>query len=764
MCIAFEAMLALAVRTVCSRAAQIEQAAPRRRHDAAPLSARSPRAPAPGVAMGDSTGCGVVRSTVPTKKNQSRSGEKFGSPLWRMPRYQLPASELVKLDAKASKHGEELRDNYLFASLYHWKKGVFPRSGKRATWQRSGDEWVRLKRNMSRREWIEEFFPIRDKDGVIHKLTLNPVQRRLMCTILRMERHQMPVRIQILKARQFGCSTLVQALLFEMEMRGEDVRGLIVAHNQDTSKILLAIAEVALTRMRKRDGEVDVEYWSFGMKTKSKSTIEFAEPQYGLTQITSAKTIGAGVGGTRSLIHFSEGSRYEKANGVHSSVLPSLPDTPGTFAFDESTAYGAQGKFYDDYWKAEKQNRYPFAERVGWVAVFFGWWENGEYCWTRTFGRGRRLGADQIAEVEATLDEEETWLIQQRWLRRWTPEDEWESVLMREGDRRYTVWRRKGVGWRTVDVDQLLWRRLKRASKTEDFDQDYPSRPEVAFRATGSAEFDHDVLEKMDRAAEARAPVFTGYLKSATEKQHHPRGGLQIWSLPEIGKQYVVVSDTGGGGSRADHAVAVVLDAESCNMVGIWRERCDPHQWGPKCALLAEYYNEAVLGFETLPSTHGLAAAIEAEKTYSRMYRRRRYDSIRKGNTDELGFHTNVGTKPLFLNRIKSGMEAWTQSSGDSHAILSRELIAELRNQSRDEKNNPVSNGTDDIVAAWGIALMVRDDCYAREIIRVRNPEPQTDSERYWAREKAREVRAEIARQSMSRRPTGGMRSRLGLQ
>lgn len=961
-----------------------------------------------------------------------------------MPRYQPTAKELLAIQADVAKEAgkdEALGDNLLFRALYHHKTGLFPRTGKPALWVREGEDWTRYKRNLSRREWIEQFFPIRDKGSKIHRMILNPAQRALLVTIIRLERAGMPVRVQILKARQQGfcyspdmrvltsdmrwvaigeigvgqeivavdedppkgqggarrmrrgvveakrtiveqafritmedgreliataghrhlcrlrtstatvwrsvgdmqvgdcirsltppwaestpedgwfgglldgegsmrqkprggfemsmsqcpgpvldrarkylvdagvtvredldircgsgsskigkkavgrlyvsrtsdafkvlgkCrptrflgqdwweghklpqkqdawikvlriepigrrkmidlqtstktfiaegfvshnSTFVQATLFEMLMRGEDVRGLIVAHNQDTSSILLAIAEIGLTRMVKREG-ARTEHWGFKMRSKAKSAIEFNQPLFGLIQITSAKTLGAGVGGTRTLVHYSEGSRYENAGEVYGSVMPSLPDMPGTYGFDESTAYGVGNKFHDDFWASWNQRDIPIRERSGWIARFFAWWQHPEYAWTRTFGHGKTLPVSTIQAIEATLDEEEEWVLKQRWFRRWEPGDEWVQEERREtpalvfapdGSISHThptragmrngklVWKRRGVGWRTVSIDQLAWRREKMLDKAyrDDpsiFDQDYPSRPELAFRSTGDPMFDQKRLERYETAC--TAPIFHGFImrregtpttgepaKDAIVRVSNVRGGLKVWAWPEPGRQYILTADTAGGSKRGDKAAGVVLDGETGNLVAGWVERCDPHLWGPKMALLGWLYNEAMLGFETLPSAHGLAAAIEARAAgYPRSYHRVQYDSAQKRRTETLGFHTSVATKPLIISEIRQAMEA-------ECLIPWIELVVEMKGQKRDETGLMTSNGNDDMVMAYGICHMIRRDCYHRGLIKLPVPVPVTDAERYWASEQRRIDRAEQRRgQSIRSRP-----------
>lgn len=217
----------------------------------------------------------------------------------------------------------------------------------------------------------------------------------------------------------------------------------------------------------------------------------------------------------------------------------------------------------------------------------------------------------------------------------------------------------------------------------------------------------------------------------------HSRGGLLIWKHPEPGRAYFIASDTAGGSSGGDFAAACVIDGETRDVVAGWSERCDPHNWGPKCARLGWYFNEAILAFETHPSAHGLAAANAArDYGYGRMYFTRRQDSIKKTVQDTLGFHTHLGTKPLLINEIKQAVEAGV-------AIPWPELVLELKRRKWSEpgatgERRMIGPGNDDKVMAFGIALMVRKDCYQRGMVKTEVVAPRTDSERYWAAEDKR--------------------------
>lgn len=469
-----------------------------------------------------------------------------------MPRWSPTNTELDALIADCEKQAgsdKALADSLLFRALFHGTTGLYPRRGAKAEWKREKGEWVRYRRNMSRREWIERFFPVRDIDGKIVLLKLNPAQRMAEAAMLRMERAGVPVRIHFLKARQVGMSTYSEAVGFELTLRGDHIRGLVIAHNQDTSKMLLNIADLARAQMVKRhDGDTPIP-WNFKMKSKATYSLEFANPVNGQIVITSANTEGAGIGGTRTFVHLSEGSRYEPGNTVHQGVMPSLPNRPGTYGIEEATAFGDTGKFCDDFWSAWEERHKAFLERKNpWQALFFSWLGHPYYVWTKAYGLGRKLPEAMVENIKQTLTADERKLLQLDILVRWSPDDEWEqrdswetTTLVMEGGKivgerkedtrapkvageyrgARKVWRRKGVGWQKPGYDHIAWRRQRIEDKdmggdVKKFDQDYPWCPEVAFMASGNPVFDPEWVNKLSEEARQIPVKWQGWIVEDT--------------------------------------------------------------------------------------------------------------------------------------------------------------------------------------------------------------------------------------------------------
>lgn len=337
-------------------------------------------------------------------------------------------------------------------------------------------------------------------------------------------------------------SSYIQAFAFERVLRGRHIRGLIVADTKEHSETLLAIAQIGRSEMVK--DKMSKTLWDFRLTSKARDTFRFDEPIVGEVEVTSSEAPSPGRGGTRTLLHLSEAAMFKKADQTYSACVSSLPTIPGTYGFEESTANGSSGRFYKDFWDSYNERSLPIMSRMKpWNAIFFAWWQHPDYFWTRSYGYGRTLSQEKIDEIKKSLTSEEEWLLKQEFIRRWEPTDEWERVraadfmsLDIEGKGpnakivgRHRVhadtykWRRKGVGWQKVSIDQIAWRREKIQDKDfggdiDKFNVEYPSRPQVAFLSSGRPVFNGETITRMMSAAKEHPPLFRGTLRKALEK------------------------------------------------------------------------------------------------------------------------------------------------------------------------------------------------------------------------------------------------------
>lgn len=216
-------------------------------------------------------------------------------------------------------------------------------------------------------------------------------------------------------------------------------------------------------------------------------------------------------------------------------------------------------------------------------------------------------------------------------------------------------------------------------------------------------------------------------------------GGLRIWEQPREGAQYTIGVDCAGGGAAGDNATAVVIENQSCDLVALYSKRADARPWGVKAALLGWKYNEALLAFETWPSTFGLAACQHAKDYgYGNLFTAQRMQIASLDPSANLGWRTDSTTKPLLIERIKLALL-------DRHVIPSRELVEELgKRQWVGDRNKIVADqfkfggaGHDDLVIAYGIALCVRDLRWSQPPDYAPKPAPKRESELIWDQHEA---------------------------
>lgn len=317
-------------------------------------------------------------------------------------------------------------------------------------------------RALSRRQWIERHVCVKSKQGVIVTMKLNPAQRRLEAAILRMERRGVPVRIIILKARQIGFSTYIQAFCFWAILNVANTRCLMIAHRNPTARAIFAKVHTMRRMLRRADGTP----YDFAMPHKSRTEVAFDEPMNSAIEVDSAEVDEPGHGDTVQILHKTETSRWKNALEKAKGLEQILPELPGTYGFDETTANGDVGYFRDEFWDA-------WEGESGVHPLFVAWFEQPEYRWT-SINQREELAEDVREAIHETLTKDEEALLELTYYQR-------------------------GVGPRKVDYDQLAWRRhmlkSKMGNNLDNLNEQYPSTPEEAFLASGRPAYDGERLK-----------------------------------------------------------------------------------------------------------------------------------------------------------------------------------------------------------------------------------------------------------------------------
>jgi hypothetical protein len=194
-------------------------------------------------------------------------------------------------------------------------------------------------------------------------------------------------------------------------------------------------------------------------------------------------------------------------------------------------------------------------------------------------------------------------------------------------------------------------------------------------------------------------------------------GPLSIWEHPIEGVSYTAGSDVSEGILHGDWSVTEIIRNDTTDQVAEIRARSDPAAFGRYSAILACYYNSALLAFETFPAAHGATAYGAALATgYNRLYKRRTLDTTAKAYTDKIGWATNASTHALMVDRVRLALAAGSRIHS---TVLLKELLGIRFERKESGMRNAgasgwkaVTKGHDDCHDAFAIALCVRDNTH----------------------------------------------------
>lgn len=510
--------------------------------------------------------------------------------------------------------------------------------------------------------YIQQFLKIRDKEGHLVALILNPPQLRLYNAIKAQWQEGKPVRIIILKARQMGFSTVVVAIVFWMTATARYVESMIVAHKDE--------ATANLFRMVKRFLDCLPAKLRPMTKASNAKELVFDQPsrysgdRQGLgSRIRCATAGGSGVGRSYTLkcLHLSEyafwpGNKAETFTGL----VQSVPDKPGTLIVIESTANG-----FDDFkvkWDAAVQAQKDGTD--GYTPIFFAWYEMPDYR------RKPRKGFVRTGEEQVLAD---TYGL-----------DDW----------------------------QLAWRRWCIAEQcggdVELFHQEYPCTPEEAFVSTGRCAFDKPSLALRIKQVEA---VVWDRGRFQVERDDADRilswkwvsdgnGPIRIRVHPQKNVPYVLSGDTAGTGS--DYFAGHVLDNRTGDQVAVLHHQFGERAFAEQMYCLGMYYNRALVGIETNYSTYPQMCL--EDLNYPNLYVRKRFDNYLGKHVDAYGFVTSTKTRPMIVDGLKDVAAQALETIWDADTL--REMLVFIYDEHW--KPQAEQGEHDDLVISLAIAHAIR--------------------------------------------------------
>lgn len=448
--------------------------------------------------------------------------------------------------------------------------------------------------------WAANHYTIINKEGELVKLVLNVAQRHILSYVTRATVLGKPIRLVVLKGRQQGASTLIEAWQLWRVTQAKAKRAFVLAHDADATTTIFGQAKLGYDKLP--------DHLKPSVKASNKRELAFG----GLdSSITVATAGGVSIGRSKTLqyVHASEvgfwaaSSAEKNWNGLHQCV----PNVPDSAIFVESTAQG-MGNLFHRLWSDAEKGASEFDP------VFVPWFWQPEY------------------RLEAPADFERT------------PEE-------------------RKVGEKFgLDDDQLFWRRRKIAAVGRDlFNQEYPNTPQDAFLTSGRPVFDPVLL--YPRIDEAPQPLYRMAMETNEHNEdefvEHSLGELLVYVKPELGGTYYVGADVAEGLRTGDYSVAQVLDG-SKRQVAVWRGHIYPDAFANVLAALGRLYNEATVAVEL--NNHGILTANVLAKTleYPGVWTDTVVDKITDEETVRLGFTETKLTRPMILNKLRADVRDWT--------------------------------------------------------------------------------------------------------
>lgn len=495
-------------------------------------------------------------------------------------------------------------------------------------------------------------------------------QRRLVAMFEESRLDSKPIRIIMLKARQWGGSTTTQLYMAWLQLlHRKGLNSLIIAHQGSASVEIKDMFDRMIAaypvEMLHRPGEPWSESEPKMVRVGNAGLIHRIPLRNCKIKLGSAESPDSCRGGDYNLVHLSEVGLWRKTDGkapedIVRSACSGVLLRPLTMIVYESTANGTGNFFHSEYQAAAYPD--PDAKvRSQFSHIFVPWYEIEQYSLPFQ-------SPGQRASFASAL---------------WHARESRSEMSPREESGRYLWW----LWQKGATLEAINWYVSERAGKNSHavMAAEFPSDDVEAFVHSGSMVFDRYLVEELKGTCSL--PRFRGEVQGDAQEgspalknvtfRHDGHADLWIWAMPEIDPEvkvtdrYLVVVDIGGRSAKADWSVIAVfdrlnmLDGDPQAVVAQWRGHCDIDRLAWRAAQIAAFYDNALLVIESNTlETHDRERQVEGGDqsqyilnqigdVYPNLYARRQSeDEIRQGIPRKYGFHTNVATKPMVITTL----------------------------------------------------------------------------------------------------------------
>lgn len=526
--------------------------------------------------------------------------------------------------------------------------------------------WVSLAGKYDAKFFAGNLLKIRTDSGTLASLVYNRGQQRIQDAIDRQMKAGKPVRIKLLKARQFGGSTKIQGDFFRSLIYNEHKQYLTVCHDLDSARNMRAMFQRFHSNFklaRPSFTQASDKWWKF--KEKDSDYL-----------IDTADELDTGRSFTIHSLHASEVAYYRDAETLMTGLLQAVPREAGTTVIIESTANGIGDYFYN----------FIHANN-GYELVFVAWYDIEKY------------------QIKFDTDAEK--------LRFENNLTNYEKELVRVG---VTL---EQLNWRTHRIEEELH------GDEEKFKQEFPSTVEEAFISSGRPYFKMGVVHTQLVKTKNEKPDI-GYLewvKDGDEKKVQfiadPDGFWKVFERPSEGWEgrYVTGNDSAEGkiisesNKSPDNSVSTVFDRKENKDAARFCARIDTDLFANEIHKASVWYGSVCDAVER--NSSGLAVIDALKDKEITLYRKTNFGQIEDKETAEYGFQTNVASRDELLTELRTWIRTGLYQSKDY------DLWKECSTFVYDSKGKPQGQKGSHDDRVFSAALAIQAALQANEVSKV---------------------------------------------
>lgn len=489
--------------------------------------------------------------------------------------------------------------------------------------------------------WAATICTIQDKQTKANiRLILNRGQRETLKEYEYQRINHIPIRVIIVKARQWGGSTLTQCYMLWLQLyHYENWHSAIISKVNSQSANIRSMISRVITNYPQSVGSFQLRPFESMVNTKfipergCRITISSAEKPEALRSFDFA------------MCHMSELATWtetatKSGDDLAQAIASTIPYEEGTLIVKESTAKGVGGYFHDEWIHATSSDVIVEGKDV---PVFIPWYKIELY-------------KKPVRSYKKLMDS----MSQYNW---W----QWRQGATLEG-----------IAWYNDFKESHRWSEFQMKSE-------YPTTADEAFQTKAGKYFTDYAVEYL--RSTCKEPSFIGDIKGNAltgkealegleliENDASETERLKIWIKPEkingvkITNRFVVVVDIGGLHYKSDNSVISVFDRKGLidshgvvERAAVWYGHIDHDLLAWKAAQIAKFYDNAMLVIETntldtkdkkvgsdiqSDGDHSYTVINEISDFYGNIYMRMSApDSAKVKTTFKYGWHMNRKTK-----------------------------------------------------------------------------------------------------------------------